>query len=118
MKIFLKTLDKLKKSELSEQECKYDKGWNDAIKKVEELICSYSPADMWIPTDVKLPPEPDVRESPEDRMKYNVTIKDAELPTNLTYLGGGRWGMVKEHGIAYYPVIAWQPMPPVYKPGR
>lgn len=38
MKIFLKTLDKLKKSEPSEQECKYDKGWNDAIKKVEELI--------------------------------------------------------------------------------
>ena len=33
MKIFLKALDKLKKSESSEQECKYDKGWNDAIKK-------------------------------------------------------------------------------------
>lgn len=95
MKIFLKTLEKLKKSEPSEQECKYDKGWNDAIKKVEELICSYSSADMWIPTDLKLPPEPDVRESLEDRIKYNVTIKDAELPTNLTYLGGGRWGMVK-----------------------
>ena len=118
MKIFLKTLNKLKKPEPSEQECKYGKGWNDAIKKVEELICSYSPADMWIPTDVKLPPEPDVRESPEDKIKYNVTIKDAELPTTLTYLGGGRWGMVEEHGIAYYPVIAWQPMPPVYKPGR
>ena len=118
MKIFLKTLDKLKKPEPSEQECKYDKGWNDAIKKVEELIFSYSPADMWIPTDVKLPPEPDVRESPEDKIKYNVTIKDAELPTTLTYLGGGRWGMVEEHGIAYYPVIAWQPMPPVYKPGE
>lgn len=56
MKIFLKMLDKLKKSEPSEQECKYDKGWNDAIKKVEELICSYSSADMWIPTDAKLPP--------------------------------------------------------------
>lgn len=83
MKIFLKTLNKLKKPEPSEQECKYDKGWNDAIKKVEELICSYSPADMWIPTDVKLPPEPDVRESPEDKIKYNVTIKDAELPTTL-----------------------------------
>ena len=53
MKIFLKTLDKLKKSEPSEQECKYDKGWNDAIKKVEELIFSYSPADMWIPTRKK-----------------------------------------------------------------
>lgn len=65
MEIFLKSLDKLKKSELSEQECKYDKGWNDAIKKVEELIFSYSPADMWIPTEVKLPPEPNKEENPE-----------------------------------------------------
>lgn len=117
MKILLKTLDKLKKPELSERECKYDKGWNDAIKKVEELICSYRPADMWIPTDVKLPPETDEREEPQDWMQYNVTIKGAELPTTLTYLGNGKWGKV-ENCIVYYPVVAWQPMPPVYKPGR
>ena len=89
MKIFLKTLDKLKKPKPSEQECKYDKGWNDAIKKVEELICSYSSADMWIPTDVKLPPEPNKEESPEDWEEYAVTIDGAILPTSLTYLGGG-----------------------------
>lgn len=118
MKIFLKVLDKLKKPEYSEEECKYDKGWNDAIKKVEELIGTYNLTDMWIPTEMKLPPEPDVRENPEDRIKYNVTIKGAEFQTTLTYIGSGRWGMVKEHGIAYYPVIAWQPMPPVYKSGR
>lgn len=118
MKIFLKTLEKLKKLEPSEQECKYAKGWNDAIKKVEELICSYSSANMWIPTDVKLPPEPDKGENPGDWKEYAVTINGAVLPTSLTYLGDGRWGMVKEHGIAYYPVIAWQPMPSVYKPGR
>lgn len=58
MKIFLKTLDKLKKPESSEQECKYDKGWNNAIEKVKKLINSYSLSDMWIPVDVKLPPEP------------------------------------------------------------
>lgn len=118
MKIFLKTLDKLKKSEPSEQECKYDKGWNDAIKKVEELICSYSSADMWFPTDLILPPEPNKEENPGDWKEYAVTIDGAVLPTSLTYLGDGEWGSVEAYGFAYYPVIAWQPMPPAYKPGR
>lgn len=78
MKIFLKVLDKLKKSEPSEQECKYDKGWNDAIKKVEELICSYSSADMWIPTDLKLPPEPN-KEEPPTEIGKNMRLQLREL---------------------------------------
>lgn len=119
MKIFLKILDKLKKPESSEQECKYDKGWNDAIKKVEELMCSYSSADMWIPTEIKFPPEPDEDEEPEDWLEYNVTIKGADLPTTLTYMGEGLFADIPRVGsTVYYPVIAWQPMPPVYKPGR
>ena len=99
MKILLKTLDKLKKPELSERECKYDKGWNDAIKKVEELICSYRPADMWIPTEVKLPPEPNKEENPGDWKEYAVTIDGAVLPTSLTYLGDGEWGSVEAYGL-------------------
>lgn len=118
MKIFLKVLDKLKKPESSERECKYDKGWNDAIKKMEEVACTYSSADMWIPTDVKLPPEPNKEETPGDWKEYTVTIKDAILPTSLTYLGDGKWGSVEAYESAYYQVIAWQPMPPAYKPGR
>ena len=117
MKIFLKVLDKLKKPESSEKECKYDKGWNDAIKKMEEVACTYSSADMWIPTEMKLPPEPDEREEPEDWQKYNVTIRGAETSATLTYIGNKQWGLVR-NGIYLYPVIAWQPMPPVYKPGR
>lgn len=35
MKIFLKTLDKLKKSEPSEQECKYDKDGMMQSKKLK-----------------------------------------------------------------------------------
>lgn len=76
MKIFLKTLDKLKKLEPSEQECKYDKGWNDAIKKVEELICSYSPWDMWIPTDLKLPPEPNKEETREIGKNMQLQLRE------------------------------------------
>ena len=113
MKIFLKTLDKLKKPKPSEQECKYDKGWNDAIKKVEELICSYSPADMWIPTNVKLPPEP-----LGGCENYMVTIEGAVLPTCLTYLGDGKWVGAKACDFVYYPVVAWKPMSPAYKTGR
>lgn len=78
MKIFLKALDKLKKSEPSEQECKYDKGWNDAIKKVEELICSYSSADMWIPTDAKLPPRNQTRKKTLEIGK-NIQLQLREL---------------------------------------
>ena len=46
MKIFLKVLEKLKKKQPSSKitdaylGCQYDKGWNDAINKVEELINS------------------------------------------------------------------------------
>lgn len=64
MKVFLKVLEKLKKQPMcnnpaeSDLICKYNKGWNDAIEKVEELISSYNVSDMWIPVDVKLPPEP------------------------------------------------------------
>lgn len=65
MKVFLKVLSKLKKpSTHSNPEdvdplfCRYNKGWNDAIEKVEKLINSYSLSDMWIPVGVKLPPEP------------------------------------------------------------
>ena len=91
MKIFLKTLDKLKKSEPSEQKCKYDKGWNDAIKKVEELICSYSPADMWIPTEVKLPPEPNKEENPGYWKEYAVTINGTKLDnSDFSYSFDGR----------------------------
>lgn len=48
MKIFLKVIDKLKKQtqygEIAEPylNCKYNKGWNDALEKVEELIASYN----------------------------------------------------------------------------
>lgn len=113
MKIFLKTLGKLKKSEPSEQECKYDKGWNDAIVKVEELISSYNVSDMWIPADVKLPPDPDENIPFEDLPEYIVTMRRASLPTSLTYIGDGEW--VDGNGREVGSPVAWMPMPEVYK---
>ena len=65
MEYFLESLKKLKKpsthsnpEDIDPLFCRYNKGWNDAIEKVEKLINSYSLSDMWIPVDVKLPPEP------------------------------------------------------------
>ena len=115
MKIFLKALEKLRKPEHSEQECKYDKGWNEAINKVEELIATYVPADMWIPTDVMLPEEPDEDIDIEETPQYTVTIKGAEEATSLHYVGDGRWMDTGVGGEIYYPVSAWMPMPKVYK---
>ena len=121
MKVFLKVLDKLYKKPVcinpSEAglTCKYNKGWNDAITKLEELITSYSLSDMWIPVDVKLPPEPDENVELCDLPDYVVTIKGAILPTSLTYIGDGRWANVTASMTQIYTVVAWMPMPEVYK---
>lgn len=82
MKIFLKVLEKLKKKQSSSKitdaylGCQYDKGWNDAIEKVEKLICSYSLSDAWIPVNAKLPPEP----KNLGLGIYLVTAKEREYP--------------------------------------
>lgn len=83
MKVFLKMLSKLKKpsthsnpEDIDPLFCRYNKGWNDAIEKVEKLINSYSLSDMWIPVDVKLPPEPNKEENPGDWEEYTVTIRE------------------------------------------
>lgn len=121
MKIFLKVIDKLKKQpqcrnpEESDLLCKYNKGWNDALEQVEELIASYAPSDMWIPTDVMLPEEPDEDIDIEETPQYTVTIRGAEEPTSLHYVGNGRWMDIGVGREIYYPVSAWMPMPRAYK---
>ena len=122
MKIFLKVLEKLKKpsgysnpEELDPMFCRYNKGWNDAIAKVEELICSYNVSEMWIPVDMKLPPEPNKDIELCDLPDYIVTIKGVSLPVGLTYIGGGRFADTSEERSLVYPVIAWMPMPEPYK---
>lgn len=122
MEHFLELLEKLKKpSTHSNPEdvdplfCRYNKGWNDAIEKVEKLINSYSLSDMWIPVDVKLPPEPSKKESSGDWPEYIVTIYGALLPTALTYMGEGHWADVRTGRNFTYDVAAWMPMPEAYK---
>ena len=110
MKIFLKTLDKLKKPEPSEQECKYDKGWNDAINKVEKLFNSYSLSDMWIPVDVKLPPEP----KPNHNFKgdiYLIATEKGTIPFRAMWNGD-----YFTDGFEKLKVIAWMPLPAMPEP--
>ena len=124
MKVFLKVIDKLKKQpqcrnpEESDLLCKYNKGWNDALEQVEELIASYNLNENWIPTSVKLPPEPDKRIELEDLPDYIVMIKGAQLPTALTYAGDDTWVDTGMGGDIRYTVLAWMPMPKPYKESK
>ena len=71
--------------------------------------------DGWIPVEKALPPEPPEYVDDEDDLgQYIVMIDGAERPTTLRYAGDGTWW---EDG-AYYHVIAWRPMPEVYRPER
>lgn len=121
MKIFLKVIDKLKKQPQCKNPtdadliCKYNKGWNDALKKIEELVASYNVSNMWIPTSMKLPPEPDEEIDMCDLPEYIVMIKGAELPTSLTYVGKNTWARIGLRSDEYYSVAAWIPMPEPYK---
>lgn len=85
MEHFLESLKKLKKPSVHSNPedvdplfCRYNKGWNDAIEKVEKLINSYSLLDMWIPVDVKLPPEP----KPNHNFKGDIYLIATEKRNN------------------------------------
>ena len=69
--------------------------------------------DGWIPVEKALPPEPPEYVDDEDDLEqYIVMIDGTERPTTLRYAGDGTWW---EDGT-YYHVIAWRPMPEVYRP--
>ena len=80
-----------------------------------EIARSSRDNDGWIPVEEDLPPEPPEYVDDEDDLKeYIVMIDGAEIPTILKYAGDGTWW---EDG-AYYPVIAWRPLPEPYRPER
>ena len=92
--------------------CRYNKGWNDAIKKVEKLFNSYSLSDMWIPVDVKLPPKP----KPNHNFKgdiYLITVKKGTIPFRAMWNGE-----YFTDGFEKLEVIAWMPLPEPYKENK
>ena len=79
---------------------------------VEDIIRKHM-NDVWIPVEERLPEEPPEEVDDEDNLEeYIVMIEGAEKPTILRYAGDGTWW---EDGT-YYHVIAWRPMPEVYRP--
>lgn len=116
MKVLLKVLEKLKKKQHSNEivdaylGCQYDKGWNDAIAKVEELISSYNVSDMWIPVDVKLPPEPKPNHSFKGDI-YLIATKKATVPFRAVWNGE-----YFSDGFEKLEVIAWMPLPAMPEP--
>lgn len=114
MQILIKGIDEIKK-EISPTSSLYDRGWNDALEKAKECFTSYNPVIEWIPTELMLPPEPDEDVDIEELPQYTVTIKGAEWPTSLRYIGNGEWADVGVGREIKYTVSAWMPMPEVYK---
>lgn len=116
MKIFLKVLEKLKKKQPSSKITdaylgyQYDKGWNDAIEKVEKLLCSSGLSDAWIPVDVKLPPEP----KPNHNFKgdiYLIATEKGTIPFRAMWNGE-----YFTDGFEKLKVIAWMPLPAMPEP--
>lgn len=114
MQISINVLDEIKK-EISPTSGLYDRGWNDALEKAKKLFASYNPVITWIPTELMLPPEPDEDVDIEELPQYTVTIKGAERPTSLRYIGNGEWADVGVGREIKYTVSAWMPMPKAYK---
>ena len=82
-----------------------------AINRIIDIIRKHI-NDGWIPVEKALPPEPPEYVDDEDDLEqYIVMIDGAERPTTLRYAGDGNWW---EDGT-YYHVIAWRPMPEVYR---
>ena len=72
--------------------------------------------DGWIPVEERLPEvDEDVEETIEDDEcpEYIVTIRGAQESTTLKYSPDGTW--FDENGYVY-DVIAWQPLPELYRP--
>ena len=85
------------------------------LDDVEKIIRKHI-NDGWIPVEERLPEvNADIEEIIEDDdcPEYNVTIRGASESTTLKYSPDGIW--FDDNGYIY-DVIAWRPMPEVYRP--
>lgn len=88
-----------------------------AINRIVDIIRKYM-NDGWISVEERLPEvDEDAEETIEDDdcPEYNVTIRGASESTTLKYSPDGAW--FDNNGYVY-DVIAWRPMPEVYRPER
>lgn len=95
-----------------------DLEWNRAIDLCTNIINAHIKHmnDGWIPVEERLPEvDEDIEETTEDDdcPEYNVTIRGASESTTLKYSPDGTW--FDKNGYVY-DVIAWRPMPEVYRP--
>lgn len=71
-------------------------------------------ANRWTPVEKGYPNEP---KSVSDLVQYIVTCRGFAGAIGLTYMGNGRFEDINGHD-ELYDVIAWMPMPQIYKPKR
>ena len=90
-------------------------------RKVEEIIrrnlngkgTDVPAKDGWIPVEERLPEVCRKIEEDSECPEYNVTIQGAEKATTLKYSPADEtW--FDDFGYVY-PVVAWQPLPEVYR---
>ena len=87
----------------------------EAYKECQDIIRKHMNGG-WIPVEERLPEvDEDIEETTEDDdcPEYNVTIRGASESTTLKYSPDGTW--CDKNGYVY-DVIAWRPMPEVYRP--
>ena len=88
-------------------------GWRlyeKTMNRAKDIIRKHM-NDGWIPVEERLPEVPDDMED-EYCPEFNVTIKGASRATTLKYSPDGAW--FDDSGQVYV-VIAWRPLPDLYK---
>lgn len=70
--------------------------------------------EKWIPIEKGYPKEP---KSVSEIKPYIVTCRNYVEAISLSYMGSGEFQDINGHS-EIYDVIAWMPMPKVYKPKR
>lgn len=96
--------------QLKEEGCIVD---NDAGNRAEEIIRKHM-NDGWIPVEERMPEVPNGTDD-EDCPEFNVIVKGADIATTLKCGPDGTW--FDDDGYVYN-VIAWQPLPEPYRPGK
>lgn len=88
----------------------YEDGTDNFYNVMVDIIRKHM-NDGWIPVEERLPEVPDDMDD-EYCPEFNVTIKGASRATTLKYSPDGAW--FDDSGQVYV-VIAWRPLPDLYK---
>ena len=91
----------------------YRRGWRACKDRMMHIVRKHI-NDGWIPVEEQLPEVNRTPEEDDECPEFNVTIRGAEEATTLKYSPADHTWFDKNGYV--YDVIAWRPMPEVYRP--